>query len=105
AYYADIASRNHNKHQHIEPELPQLMKAARIACKKADWQLLQPLWRVVSSSLWRLSDWSTYRRFDEKCLNVARKTGDRHVESRILSELGWVSLEEGKWEEANAYFK
>jgi tetratricopeptide (TPR) repeat protein len=105
AYFAGFAREYHGQNQRVESELPQLMMAARIACDGQNWRLLQPLWRVVSGALWRLSDWASYRRFDEKCLKVAQLAGERHVESRILSELGWVSLEEGSWEEADEFFQ
>lgn len=104
-YYAALARKFHKEIQRLEPELTQLLTAANIACEAMDWPLLQPLWQVVSTILWRMSDWETYRGFDEECLKVARKAGERHVESRILSELGWVFLEEGKWETADEYFQ
>jgi tetratricopeptide (TPR) repeat protein len=104
-YYATLAKRFYKEIQLLEPELPQLLAAAKIACDAKDCELLQPLWQVVSSILWRLSDWTTYREFDEECLKVAQVAGERHIESRILSELGWVYLEEGKWETADEYFQ
>lgn len=105
AYYAALAREFYTQNYRLEPELPQLSAAAKIACDLRDWELLQPLWQVVSSILWRLSDWAAYRQFDEECLKVAQEAGERHVESRILSELGWVFLEEGQWEKADEYFQ
>lgn len=105
AYYAGFARAFRGQYPQLEPELTQLIAAARIACGANNWQLLQPLWQVVTGTLWRLSDWTAYRQFDENCLEVARRAGERQVESRILSELGWILLEERKWEEADEYFR
>ena len=105
AYYAAFARKYYKQNRLMESELSQLMAAARFACDHGNWGLLKPLWEVVSLTLWRLSDWSSYRQFDEKCLEVVRQVGERRVESRILSELGWVSFEEGQWDEAERLFK
>jgi hypothetical protein len=105
AFYAGFATEFRGQYPRLEPELSQLTAAAEVACEANNWRLLQPLWQVVTGTLWRLSDWTTYWQFDEKCLKVAQHAGERQVESLILSELGWILLEERKWEEADQYFQ
>jgi tetratricopeptide (TPR) repeat protein len=105
AYLAGFANKFSADHQKLEAELSHLITAAEITFREGNWWLLKPIWQVVSDTLWRLSDWTTYRQFDQKSLEIAHNAGDRQAESLILSELGWISLEEKEWEEADQYFQ
>ncbi len=51
-----------------------------------------------------LGDRRGYERADRLCLDAARAMGDEAWAARLLSEIGYVALEDGDWGAAEALF-
>jgi len=82
-----------------------LLKVAGAFHETGDWPRLRAIWPALSGYLWNTGNYGGYEAFDRQCLDAARAMGDTGWEATILSELGFVAMETGAWDEADALFQ
>ena len=85
-------------------EEPNLLAAADVLHDAGDWSGVQRIWPGISGCLWVVGDRRGYEAFDRRCLTAARTMGDATWAARLLSEIGYVALEDGDWAAAEALF-
>ncbi len=82
-----------------------LLRTAAAFHESADWPRLKEIWPALSGYLWNTGNYTGYEAFDRQCLDGARATGDTDWEAVLLSELGFVSMETGAWDKADALYR
>ncbi len=85
-------------------EEPNLLAAAATLHDLGNWSGVRRLWPSVSGCLWVAGDRRGYEAFDRLCLTAARVMGDEAWVARLLSEIGYVALEDGDWAAAETLF-
>lgn len=83
----------------------ELLKVAGAFYQERDWLHLQRIWPTLSGYLWNTGNYAAYESFDRQCLEAMRATGDSYREAIILSELGYVKMVAGEWDEVEALFQ
>jgi len=83
---------------------PNLLAAAEALRDAGDWSGVQRIWPALSGYLWGIGDRRGYEAFDRLCLAAARAMGDEQWAARLLSEMGYVALEDGNWDAAETLF-
>lgn len=89
----------------LYPEEANLSQVIDDLYKEGDWARLCAMWPAVSGYLWNKGNLSGYEALDRRCLEVAHLVGDSDWEAVLLSELGFVALEVGRFDEAGALFQ
>ena len=85
-------------------EEPNLLIAAEVMRDAGDGSGVRRMWPGVSGCLWMAGDRRGYEVFDRLCLTAARAMKDEEWAARLLSEIGYVALEDGDWAAAEALF-
>ncbi len=91
-------------YQRLLPEEPNLLQVAGHFHEERDWPRLRTIWPAVSGFLWNTGNLDGYEAFDRQCLEAAQASEDLAWEAVLLSELGFVALEKGRWDEADELF-
>lgn len=111
-YYLEVAesiSKNKDATQRVFRPLiaeeQNILRVAEAFYHTQDWIRLKRIWPAVTAYLWSTGNRSAYEIFDHKCLEAAQATKDSYWEAVILSELGYVKLEEEAWAEAEELFQ
>lgn len=81
-----------------------LLAAAEALRDAGDWSGVRRIWPGISGCLWLAGDRHGYEAFGRLCLTAARAMGDEAWAARLLSEIGYVALEDGDWAAAEALF-
>lgn len=111
-YYVDLArsfgesaADVERDYRRLVPEAPNLLSAAEAFYQAGDWPRLKGMWPALSGYLWNVGDYAGYEALDRRCLEAARATGDDEWAAVILSELGFVTMDRGAWDTAEAFFQ
>ncbi|HRN68529.1 MAG TPA: AAA family ATPase [Promineifilum sp.] len=87
------------------PEEPNLLRVVDEYYKEGDWAGLRAMWPAVSGYLWHMGNLAAYEALDRKCLRAAWLSGDSAWVAVLLSELGFVALEMGRFDGAAELFR
>lgn len=92
-------------YRRLVPMEPNLLRAANAFHETGDWVRLRAIWPTLSGYLWTVSNYAAYQTLDRQCLDAARATRDVDWEAVLLSELGFVAMEMGRYDEAEDCFR
>jgi tetratricopeptide (TPR) repeat protein len=67
-------------------------------------EYLMKIWERSSERMWAWGYWQDYIRCGEVVLQCSRNLKKQNIEGRTLNEIGWVQMEQGKFEIARSYF-
>lgn len=87
------------------PEEPNLLRVVDDYYMEGDWAGLRGMWPAVSGYLWHMGNLAAYEALDRKCLRAAWLSGDSAWVAVLLSELGFVALETGRFDGAAELFR
>jgi len=87
------------------PEEPNLLRVVDEYYMEGDWAGLRGMWPAVSGYLWHMGNLAAYEALDRKCLRAAWLSGDSAWVAVLLSELGFVALEMGRFDGAAELFR
>ena len=87
------------------PEEPNLLRVIDEFYKKGDWAGLRAMWPAASGYLWHMGNLAAYEALDRQCLRAAWLSGDTEWVAVLLSELGFVALEMGRFDGAAELFR
>lgn len=102
---SEVASDSERDYRQLARLESNLRKVASAFHASGDWTRLRAIWPALSGYLWNTGNYSAYEAFDHQCLDAARATADTEWEAIILSELGFVAMESGAWDEADALYR
>jgi tetratricopeptide (TPR) repeat protein len=68
------------------------------------FELIFKIWCRSSEELWAWGYWQDYIQCGEVVLQCAKSLNKRDIEGRTLNEIGWVKMEQGKFEMAQIRF-
>lgn len=76
-------------------------RAAMLFCVRESAQLgwadrVAAMWETISTALAELGYWNDYEQFEYLALEAAQALGNRAMEAKIVSELGWLAIERGE---------
>lgn len=92
------------KHRGVERELANMLASSTYCYQTSHWDKVLDFWRVLSDYLWIRGYWGEYIASGKQALEAAKKLDDKKAQGLALSELGWMAMEQGNFEEANSLF-
>ena len=104
-WYAHYAAEQTGQYEELQSDFHNIQLAYDYAYETQDWESLYLLWEPITQLLWEQSRWTAYRQLNERYLDAAIACGDVQAEAQARSRLGWISFEEGFYEDAISNFQ